>query len=107
MGHKKRDLLVSVVNDGAQEESLKDSVEWSWTLLEDLHDGDGDLLEDLALVELPALQVVALPLPVLSDQRLGFLGLGVELLPVVASGIDGPVLTEVECKFLTLPHPDT
>ena len=31
-----------------------------------------------------------LPLPVLSDQRLGFLSLGVELLPVVASGIDGP-----------------
>jgi len=56
----------------------------------DLHDGDGDLLEDLALVELAALQVIALPLPVLSDQRLGFLSLGVELLPVVASGIDGP-----------------
>ena len=59
----RRDLfpkLVSVVNDGAQEESLKDSGEWSWTLLEDLHDGDGDLLEDLALVELAALQVIAL-----------------------------------------------
>ena len=26
----------------------------------DLHDGDGDLLEDLALVELAALQVIAL-----------------------------------------------
>ena len=52
--------MVSVVNDGAQEESLKDSGEWSWTLLEDLHDGDGDLLEDLALVELAALQVIAL-----------------------------------------------
>jgi len=49
-----------LVNDGVQEESLRDSVEWSWTMLEDLHDGDGDLLEDLALVELPTLQVIAL-----------------------------------------------
>ena len=59
----RRDLfpkLVSVVNDGAQEESLKDSVGWSWMLWADLHDGDGGLLEDLALVELPALQVIAL-----------------------------------------------
>ena len=59
----RRDLfpkLLSVVIDGAQEDSLKDSGEWSWMLWADLHDGDDDLLEDLALVELAALQVIAL-----------------------------------------------
>ena len=65
-----------------------------------------DLLEDLALVELAAVLVLALPIEILVDHGLGLLGVGVELLPVVGGVVDLPVVAELEGQVVASPDPD-
>ena len=82
------------------------------------------LFEDLALVELSSLVIIALPLPVLVNQFLAFLRLGVQLSPSIISHheimslvkfhylpiagiVDLPILTELKCQLLALKDPDT
>jgi len=74
----------------------------------ELSDGKvGRLLQDLALVELSALGILALPLPVLSNLGLALIRLGIQFLPVIAGIINLPVLTQLEGQLLTLEDPDT
>ena len=63
-------------------------------------------LEDLALVELPSLEVGAFPLEVLLYQFFGLVRLGVELLPVIRVVIDLPIGTQLEGEVLAAPNPD-
>ena len=65
-----------------------------------------DLLEDLALVELSAVLVFALPIEILVDQGLGFLGGGVQLLPLVGGVVDLPVVGELKGEVVAAPDPD-
>ena len=66
-----------------------------------------NLLEDLALIELPSFLILANPLEIIVDHCLGFLRLRIKLRPVVRGVVDLPVVAELEGEIVSTPNPDS